>query len=433
MSKLKVGYARVDITPMLGTKLAGYYYERLMEGILDPLLATAVAFDDGENRAIVMSIDLLGMPQILANEISPLVAKACETDETGVFMHCTHTHLGTMSVARDGANENPEYTEFLKERICDVAVMAVRDLAPAELYGTRGKAEGVSFIRRYEMRDGSILTNPGYQNPDIVKMHGTPDEMSQLIIVKREGKPEIGIVNFQTHPDTTGGNFVSADYPHFVRKTYEALVPNSLCMYINGTQGDSNHIDVSLPAEQGRGYHSAEYMGKKIAMSVIENYPLAKKIDGDKISFARKIVTVLNNKGNAEELVEAKEIYQEYLDHPENYVGKKISMTRVPWASRIVELENEPDEKELVLSAVSVGGVAFAGFPGEPFTDVGREVKKNSKFGFTIPACCTNGYEGYYPMAQVYDEGGYEFNSARYVKGTAEKLIEESSELINSL
>ena len=141
----------------------------------------------------------------------------------------------------------------------------------------------------------------------------------------------------------------------------------------------------------------------------------------------------MNNKGTPEDLSEAKGIYQEYLDHPENYVGKKISTTRVPWASRIVELENEPDEKELVLSAVSVGDVAFAGFPGEPFTDVGREVKKNAKFGFTIPACCTNGYEGYYPMAQVYDEGGYEFNSARYVKGTAEKLIEESCELINSL
>ena len=47
MPELKVGFARVDITPMLGTKLAGYYYDRKMEVILDPLLATAVAFDDG--------------------------------------------------------------------------------------------------------------------------------------------------------------------------------------------------------------------------------------------------------------------------------------------------------------------------------------------------------------------------------------------------
>ena len=430
MLKLKAGFARVDITPMLGDTLEGYYYERRMEGFLDPLYATAVVFDNGEQRIIIMSLDIIGLTQEFNEQICPMIANVADVETEGIFLTCTHTHLGP-TVNRK--KENQKYIAFLKQRLCDVAVMAVRDLAFAEIYGTRSKAEGVSFIRRYEMRDGSIVTNPGYRNPDIVKMHGEPDEVSQLIIVKREGKPEIGIVNFQTHPDTTGGNLVSADYPHFVRKTYEALVPNSLCMYINGTQGDSNHIDVTLPAEQGRGYHRAEYMGKKIAMSVIANYPLAKALSGDKISFARKTITVMNNKGTPEDLSEAKGIYQEYLDHPENYVGKKISTTRVPWASRIVELENEPDEKELVLSAVSVGDVAFAGFPGEPFTDVGREVKKNAKFSFTIPACCTNGYEGYYPMAQVYDEGGYEFNSARYVKGTAEKLIEESCELINSL
>ena len=94
---------------------------------------------------------------------------------------------------------------------------------------------------------------------------------------------------------------------------------------------------------------------------------------------------------------------------------------------------NGKSEKKLMLSAVSVGDVVFAGFPGEPFTEVGREIKSRSKFEFTIPSCCTNGYEGYYPMAQVYEEGGYECNSARDVKGTAEKLIEESCALINSL
>lgn len=433
MSKLKAGFARVDITPMLGTKLAGYYYERKMEGIRDPLLATAVAFDDGEKRAVVMSIDNLGFPQTLHSLLREKIASSTGLEDSAIFVHCTHTHLGPHTWLREGAKENSEYVDFMLCRLCDAAVMAMGDLAPAELYGTRGKAEGVSFIRRYEMRDGSILTNPGYQNPDIVRMHGEADSESQLIIIKREGKPEIGIVNFQTHPDTTGGNFVSADYPHFVRKTYEALVPNSLCMYINGTQGDSNHIDVTLPAEQGRGYHRAEYMGKKIAMSVIENYPLAKKIEGDKVSFAQKNIMVRNNKGTPEELVEAKAIYKEYKDNPDSYAAKKVTTTRIPWATRIVELENEPDEKELHLTAVSAGGLVFAGFPGEPFTEVGREVKVHSKFDFTMPACCANGYEGYYPMAQVYDEGGYEFNSARYVKGTAEKLIEESCSLINSL
>ena len=44
-----------------------------------------------------------------------------------------------------------------------------------------------------------------------------------------------------------------------------------------------------------------------------------------------------------------------------------------------------------------------------------------------------NGYEGYYPMLSVYSEGGYEFNTARYVAGVAEALIEASTEIVNAL
>ena len=99
---------------------------------------------------------------------------------------------------------------------------------------------------------------------------------SSLLIIKREGAPEIGIVNFQVHPDVINGNLMSADYPKFVRDTYEKLIENSRCMYINGTQGDTNHNDVFL--EEGRcanGYDRAKYMGRKIAMSVLADYELA--------------------------------------------------------------------------------------------------------------------------------------------------------------
>ena len=63
MGNLKAGFARIDITPPLGTRLVGYPRIRRAEGILDPLLATAVAVSDGENTAIMMSIDLIGIDQ----------------------------------------------------------------------------------------------------------------------------------------------------------------------------------------------------------------------------------------------------------------------------------------------------------------------------------------------------------------------------------
>ena len=102
-------------------------------------------------------------------------------------------------------------------------------------------------------------------------------------------------------------------------------------------------------------------------------------------------------------------------------------------ARRVIAMASMPEDKELVVTAVSVGDVVFAGFPGEPFTEIGRTVKKNSPYTLTIPACCANGYEGYYPMKSAFDEGGYEVLTTRYAEGTAEKLIETSIQIMKEM
>lgn len=54
-SKLSVGFAAVDITPRLGTPMAGYYSPRGTEGVHDPLLAKVMVqvFTIGNQAAIV--------------------------------------------------------------------------------------------------------------------------------------------------------------------------------------------------------------------------------------------------------------------------------------------------------------------------------------------------------------------------------------------
>ena len=434
MSELKAGFARVDITPPLGTTLAGYPQTRYADGVRDPLTATAVVFDDGEKRAVVMSIDHLGLNMARTEVMRPIIAEAAGTVADGIHICCTHTHLAPLTYP----GHNDDYVQFLTRRMCDAAVMAVKDLAPATMLYTRAKVEDVAFIRRFRMKDGSCKTNPGFQNPDVDHPLGMPDEEASLLIIKREGAPEIGIVNFQVHPDTIGGETISADFPYFVRSTYEELVENSRCMYINGAQGDTNHIDVRLGRGQCRGgYKRTRYMGRKIALSVIANYDLALPLEGTKVNFGQKYVYVKYNKGNPEQISEAQEVMRRFKEGGIDAVGPaSMGMLRTSiyaQSNRIVSLMNEPDERQIVLSAVRVGDVAFAGFPGEPFTDMGRGVKKSSKFTLTIPSCCTTGYEAYYPTQDAYEEGSYEGMTARFVRGTAEQLTEESAELINGL
>ena len=60
-----------------------------------------------------------------------------------------------------------------------------------------------------------------------------------------------------------------------------------------------------------------------------------------------------------------------------------------------------------------------------PFIKIGYEL--------ILPCCCTNGYEGYFPMQEAYDEGGYEARSSRFKAGVAEQIITEGKQLLKEI
>ena len=57
MNTLEMGYARVNITPMLGIGVRGYFIRRVAKGILDELEASALALCCGETPSLLVSID----------------------------------------------------------------------------------------------------------------------------------------------------------------------------------------------------------------------------------------------------------------------------------------------------------------------------------------------------------------------------------------
>jgi hypothetical protein len=209
-------------------------------------------------------------------------------------------------------------------------------------------------------------------------------------------------------------------------------------MYINGAQGDTNHIDIRLSKKDCySGYNRARYMGTKIAMSVLSNYILAKRLDGEKIRFGERSIFVGYNKGTAEETVTALACFRDYQNRNVTSWSEHIAVVKeypMPYAviRRLTTLADVPEKKELKYTAVAVGNVVFAGFPGEPFTDFGKKLKQDSRAVVTIPACCACGYEGYYPTLDAY-AGGYETCSAKYVAGTGEQLAEALISLVNTL
>ena len=55
MNKLQAGFARVDVTPMRGIGIGGYFKPRYVEGVLDELEINALALGCGDDKAILIS------------------------------------------------------------------------------------------------------------------------------------------------------------------------------------------------------------------------------------------------------------------------------------------------------------------------------------------------------------------------------------------
>ena len=99
----------------------------------------------------------------------------------------------------------------------------------------------------------------------------------------------------------------------------------------------------------------------------------------------------------------------------------------------MIRLEHGPESFPLNIGGLVIGSVALCGIAGEPFTGIGRGIKEAKGWNLVLPCCLTNGSEGYFPMREAYDEGGYEARSSNFRAGVAELIIEEGVRLLDGL
>ena len=450
MSQLFAGFSRVNITPMLGIFVTGYFKPRYAEGVLDELEINTLALACGDTKVLLMSADLCGINQKLSKILAEDICAATGLTRESVYIHTTHTHTGPAMPGRcceEAEGELiDEYWQFLRRKFADAAVMALADLKPAKMGYGIGDAPNISFIRRFRMKDGSIKTNPGVNNPDIVAPVGEVDTRVNVVRFDREGGDTLVFVNFGDHPDVVGGNLISADWPRFLRETVEKTLDDTKCVFFNGAQGDVNHVNVHPTGgylndmfmdfdDVARGYGHSRYMGRVVAGGVLQAFDKVKYVDVETLKAERRTIRIPSNRATAEELVLAhkyNDLHNAGRDADIPYKGMMLT-TVVAEAGRMVRLENGPDFFDMELSGVAVGPVALIGIPGEPFNGVGLGLKAAEGWELVCPCCLVNGSEAYFPMRECYEEGGYEARSSSMKAGCAEQIIEEGTQLLNGL
>ena len=446
MGQLCAGFARVNITPPMGMPIAGYYQVRLAEKVLDDLEANAIAVSDGEEQALLVSIDLLELLSPYSDPIRESIARRTGVRRDHIFLACTHTHTGPKLNGDEAPELQKQYFDFLSSRLADVCDFALKDLRPARMgYGV-SRAPGIAFIRRYRMKDGSTRTNPGVNNPEILEPLGEVNDTVSVVRFDRENADGILLVHFGCHPDTIGGCVISADWPGFARRTLEKTLDHVKCALFNGAQGDVNHVntaprggdlnDLTMDFDDVmRGYGHSRHMGRAVAGAALQIYDKVRWTKNCPVRAAQKVIRWPSNRPAPEELPLARlydTLHREGRDEEIPYRGMMLT-TVVAEADRMLQLEHGPDDFALRLSAVTVGPVAFSGIPGEPFTETGRAIAGAEGWALALPCCCTNGYENYFPLMKDYEDGGYEARSSLFRAGVAEAVAKESLSLLAGL
>src|SRR5207245_4515691 len=89
-------------------------------------------------------------------------------------------------------------------------------------------------------------------------------------------KPIATYVNFAMHPDTVGGEAISADFPGVLsRLLADSQGADMITVFANGCCGNLNHRNINWPDAQ-KGPHEARRIGTVLAGDVCRAYPLLK-------------------------------------------------------------------------------------------------------------------------------------------------------------
>ncbi len=397
----EAGVASVKITPQQSVWMAGYANrDRPAEGTLHELWAKALALEDASGqRAVLVTADLLGIPQALSNRVRDRLQEEMQLSKAQILLNSSHTHCGPvledalydiyplddarrLAVAR--------YSAKLEEQLVTLVRQAFADLEPVQIFAENG-------VSRFQVNR---------RNNDAATLHlqtdlNGPNDYAVPVIKVLDKTDRVKAIAFgyACHPTVLSFYQWSGDYPGFAQLALEKKYPGATALFFQGAGADQN----PLPRR---------------TVALARQY-------GETLAAAVERVMSEDMKALAPELHTA---YQEVdlglNSHPSTAVLREMASADASyqqrWAARILQ-ESEagkpfPTTYPYPLQVWRLGDQPIFSMGGEVVVEYAIRLKRI--FG---PEAFVLGYSndvmGYIPTATILQEGGYEGASAQMVYG----------------
>ena len=400
---LRAGASRIEITPTLPVMLAGYESRKeLSRGVHDPLSARAVAFEQGSNHLVLVSIDNLGFYNATAEPLRQAVLDACRLRPSELFLCAIHTHSApTLTLNPEkGHSNNVEYTKWLQGKLVEVVRSALERLAPAQV-GVGSGSSPVGANRREVVQDDTGKTKIVLgRNPSLLT-----DREVQVLKITRTDRDELAGVLFaySTHSTSLGPRnyLISGDVHGLAEQFLEKYLGAGVVT--PGFAGASGNVDPWFRVLPGFNTTNG-WIPEPVLLGTMLGEEVAQVQSGmRKWSTNGPIRTAIQN-----------------LDLP-----------RKPNSEPLTSAAESP--ASFVMTVGRVGDVAFVGLGGEAFNEIGLAIKKASPFPYTFVFTHCNGAAGYVPTSPSYPEGGYEVQSSAFAPGADDRLADEAKRMLTEL
>jgi neutral ceramidase len=399
-SGLQAGAAKIKITPETPIPMSGYGGRNdPFKAVREDIYARAVVVSDGENKAVILSGEVIGFSHSFWEECTDLITKETGIPLENIFLSAVHSHSGPVTGVynREVSPDVSAYVKGLQNKLAEVTRMAIKNLSPASI-GV-GKGECLMNINRVAPNGkGGISLG---RNP-----YGPCDhEVGVVRIDDASGKPIAVLVNWPCHAVVLGPKnyYITGDWPGSASRYLEEYIGGDVVVpMIIGASGDINpiygpHIDYEITSSYSFGKEAiAEDLGKE-TVRVFNNIQTT---NTGKISALQRVISL-----------PAKEREGRY-QQPESIKNNTL---------------------EVRLSALKIGGTVLAGVSGEVFNQISVKMREQSPYSNTFMVTHCNGSSGYLVTDEAYKIGGYEANSTRAKSGAEEGIIESLLEMINEL
>lgn len=427
------------------------------EYIHDPLHVRAVAFQNGDGRAVIALVDAIGVGREMTDEAKALVAAKTGWKVEEMLVCGTHTHT-----APKGGDTSPgriAYEKKRKEGVVKALTEAIQSLEPAKVGFSSDEESSEVRNRRWYLKEGTMDPNPlgGFDQVrtnaprnNLVKPAGPIDpEICVIDVRTRRGKALGLIANYALHYvggipkviDENGRDVGMASADYFGE--FSRIMPyrvggsrppeNFVAMMTNGTSGDINNLVFNKVRAPRAPFEQIRIVANKAADTA---WRAVKKIETYRenpiVAMRQREVPLNYRIPSDDELEKALSLMKLSAKERNEINGRSTSV-----ATRTIEYRkpDAPKTESVIIQAIRIGDQAIVSLPFEVLVEIGLEIKAKSPFPHTFTIELANGGYGYLPPPNQHKLGGYEtwLGTARFAEDSSDILTEELLEMLAEL